>query len=913
MIRFIWKNWRRRKESFVLSIIGAIIIGVGLTYLVGLSEVNQTTIVDELQQRWESSYDIVVRPEGSRSVTEQEDLLDPNYLSGIDGGITLEQYNTIKNIQNVEVAAPIAMIGYADYPLYLESFELEEDGIYRLTREELTDDGITQNIDSTNTYFPSGEWVEFVEQKLREKGPNYFIGFPYQNLTTMRSMLIAGIDPEQEAKLVGLDEAIVELGTSRYFSSNEEISHEPVFESDEIDEEDMAKITSFPVIVSNQAYAEKDVNYKIERLDIPFDRETASETLEKLEEEGGAKYLDTVEGETVETYHFTEQEIFSYLLNSISGIDYQTGEPVTEDYLQTGNPLQMSHLSMIYRPSALEYESVTSPYPERWPFSYQLKTFANEISGNHSFRKPNEFGFINGGGYPLIDPQWIGFYDPSQLEISKDPTNELPMETYRPNTAELVLDKNENPINPPEILKPTFDQFNFLSNPPAMLTTLEVAEILSGDEPISAIRVKVSGVFDLSEDSQSIIERVAREIEQETGLITDITLGSSPQPTLVNVPEVYGEEELGWFHQPWIKLGSSITIFREAKIGFSGLILSIMSVAVIYVWSTSLVSLLRRRKEFAVLLAIGWQPRQLGKLLLLESTILGIFVALLSWFILGLIYMSEGAIVDPVRFFLTGLFGFLVYLLGAVVPVSLAQNIMPYEAIQSGEISKSSKRFIRTKGILSMAFNHFIGKWKRSLLSIVAIALPTSLLTIFLFITFQLRGTLYTTFLGQYVALEVGPVHYAAIAVALIIAILTTAEITWQNIAERQEEIALLKAVGWKNSSVRFLVWIEGMLVGLFAALVGLLIAFLVMTSNLQQLPPKIILMILSTGLVPIIVGLLGSILPAERAVKISPVEGMGGRYFNRKTTRKMMFWLIALAVILLVVFVYTMVRVVQI
>lgn len=114
MIRFIWKNWRRRKESFVLSIIGAIIIGVGLTYLVGLSEVNQTTIVDELQQRWESSYDIVVRPEGSRSVTEQEDLLDPNYLSGIDGGITLEQYKTIKNIQNVEVAAPIAMIGYAD-------------------------------------------------------------------------------------------------------------------------------------------------------------------------------------------------------------------------------------------------------------------------------------------------------------------------------------------------------------------------------------------------------------------------------------------------------------------------------------------------------------------------------------------------------------------------------------------------------------------------------------------------------------------------------------------------------------------------------------------------------------------------------------------------------------------------------
>ena len=29
--------------------------------------------------------------------------------------------------------------------------------------------------------------------------------------------LLAGIDPEQEAKLVGLDEAIIDLGTSQVF------------------------------------------------------------------------------------------------------------------------------------------------------------------------------------------------------------------------------------------------------------------------------------------------------------------------------------------------------------------------------------------------------------------------------------------------------------------------------------------------------------------------------------------------------------------------------------------------------------------------------------------------------------------------------------------------------------------------
>jgi hypothetical protein len=64
----------------------------------------------ELQKRWGSSYDIVVRPEGSRSVTEDLNLLEPNYMSGLDGGISRKQYETIKQIADVEVAAPIAMI-----------------------------------------------------------------------------------------------------------------------------------------------------------------------------------------------------------------------------------------------------------------------------------------------------------------------------------------------------------------------------------------------------------------------------------------------------------------------------------------------------------------------------------------------------------------------------------------------------------------------------------------------------------------------------------------------------------------------------------------------------------------------------------------------------------------------------------
>ncbi|MBE1557085.1 ABC transporter permease [Sporosarcina limicola] len=482
------------------------------------------------------------------------------------------------------------------------------------------------------------------------------------------------------------------------------------------------------------------------------------------------------------------------------------------------------------------------------------------------------------------------------------------METYRPTTAELVIDANDNPINPPKLLKPAGFAMDFLSTPPSMLTTIEAAELFMGDKPISAIRIRVAGVAELSDDSQLVVEKVAREIEEQTGLLTDITLGSSPQPTLVHVPAINEEEALGWFQQPWVSIGSSITLFREAKIGFSGLIVSTMAVAVIYVWASSLVSLLARRKEFAVLLAVGWRPNQLSKLLFMESAILGIFVALISWMMLGFVYVTEGATVLPSRFVLTGLFGFVVYVLGAVIPGLLVRQISPYEAMQTGEISKASGRMVRTRGLLSMAFNHFTGKWKRSLLSIIAIALPTSLLALFLYVTVRLQGIMYTTWLGQYVALEVGPVHYTAMAVALMIAILTTAEIMWQNIAERQGEIALLKAVGWKDRNVRLLILIEGMFSGLFAAIIGLALAFGMMWGLYGQFPTDELVFILATGFIPIVIGILGTILPAERAVRVSPVRGVGGNYSNRKVIEKRLKWMIIVIFLLVLgAFVYTL------
>ncbi len=76
---------------------------------------------------------------------------------------------------------------------------------------------------------------------------------------------------------------------------------------------------------------------------------------------------------------------------------------------------------------------------------------------------------------------------------------------------------------------------------------------------------------------------------------------------------------------------------------------------------------------------------------------------------------------------------------------------------------------------------------------------------------------LYATWLGEYVALEVGTMHYVAMGVALLIAILTTTEILWQNVNERRSQLAVLKATGWQDGLIRRLVLLEGLLTGLLA------------------------------------------------------------------------------------------------
>ncbi len=85
--------------------------------LILLSATTQTTVLQAKQiisQNWRSTYDLVILPQ-QKSVSSMK-TIPADLFEGYDGGISIQQYEQIKKLPDVAVAAPIAYIGYALLP-----------------------------------------------------------------------------------------------------------------------------------------------------------------------------------------------------------------------------------------------------------------------------------------------------------------------------------------------------------------------------------------------------------------------------------------------------------------------------------------------------------------------------------------------------------------------------------------------------------------------------------------------------------------------------------------------------------------------------------------------------------------------------------------------------------------------------
>ncbi|WP_430789498.1 FtsX-like permease family protein [Virgibacillus flavescens] len=853
MFKLIWNSWMRNKERFLLSVIGVVLISGVLIYLFSLTESTQGTVNETLQKKWESAYDLVVTPPDT--VMNKDQLMEPNFLNGINGGISYKEYETIKAISDVEVAAPLSVMGYTQLSLTVrDAFKVSEPGLYKVNIQKTHHNNLFKTKLLDTTFYSVVGWTGSLPDL------NFGAYLLDAGFTLRNDQLIVGIDPEQEAKLVGLNDSILNSNNSRYLNKNDtgkqDVKSDQVFH--------------LPVILNQNSFSNSNYKVTLEKLEIPFQTEEEQiKSAEKVREGNGEEFLKKIDTATVDEYTVTGKKLEKMYFQTLS-------DP-------SKNPLVDIGISQLLSASSpLNYQKINSPYPKRWKVGYKVENqplnideslFPKEYFSTFVFRQPKfiDYKMENGRpSFPITELNIVGKYDPTKLQISKDPLTKLPVQTYRPAEANVVLDEKGDPLNPIKKIKGSGSPTALLPNPPNLLTTIKAAEMVMGGDSISSIRIKVKGIENIGDASQEKLESVKKDIQDKTGLQVIITRGSSPQPTITKIINKGVTE--GWMEQTWIHVGASIAILRETSLGYTSVLLAVLLIGIMYVLATSYVSFLTNRKEYSIFLALGWRTGMLRKMIVAEAVSYVLLITVLT-FVVEYILAQNEADFNFAKIGLISLTSLFIYGFGILLPLVQVGRLKPYQGIKTGEIGSKTKRIFKNQSIIGLVINQIVQRPWRNLLSILAIALPSTLLSFYLFVSFRLDGVLYTSYLGEFIAVEVNESHYFIMGAALLVGVLTTAELMWQNIVERQNELALFKSIGWKNRTVGISIIFEGAVIGFLAGLVGVVLSMAYIGFMYGVFPWDSLIILLLTICIPTIVGVIGATIPTVKALKTNPYE----------------------------------------
>ena len=114
MGRLAWSQVRFRLARTLALIAGVLVAATAFTVLTAASRTAQVRTLGTVSANFKAAYDVLVRPKGARTAVESRTgTVQPDFLSGVYGGITMAQYRQIQRIPGVQVAAPVAMVGYA--------------------------------------------------------------------------------------------------------------------------------------------------------------------------------------------------------------------------------------------------------------------------------------------------------------------------------------------------------------------------------------------------------------------------------------------------------------------------------------------------------------------------------------------------------------------------------------------------------------------------------------------------------------------------------------------------------------------------------------------------------------------------------------------------------------------------------
>ncbi|MBF6605390.1 MAG: hypothetical protein IVW53_07395 [Chloroflexi bacterium] len=834
MIRLALRGLLARRVATALAAAGLLTAVSGFLVLAGVSRTTQAVLSGDIARAWNTPYDILVRPAGTQTALERsEGLVRPNFLSGVTGGITTVELAAVRSVPDVEVAAPIAVVGTVQWPAGFPVDLRTVIGpgpitVLRVIATSSGEAGLSHYAPLPASYLvvaPQGRIVHestggaaptsatFLEVgttnvactppvacyggltpdaatagALASGTPGIFLGWP-------EPIVVAGVDPVAEAQLAHLDGCVV---AGRYLRASDTPTTIQVQTGPQ---------PAIPVLVSSRSFIDETARITVERAADP------SAVLV------GAAPGSLGAWAPVSEQTATANDAYQAYLSTLVHGDYYDASPHWTVGPVTYREVGPDHLAAELQPADPRvYESQTTVRGGARPASLApveaSDVWFRSIARRDQIPRAELFS------------RWqpVGQYNPDCLP-GFDPLAGGRLEAYGLPAVRLADG---------QALGPTRSLASYVNSPPLVLTTLSGAAWLSdparfvgapGAAFISAIRVKVAGVDTPGSAAEAKLAAVAAAIHDATGLQVDIVKGSSPRTVLVDLPAGHFGRPALTVSEGWSDKGVAVGFVEAVSAEDLALFALVLLGAVLLVADTAYVAALGRGPELAILRAIGWSGARIAWLVEAEMLVLGLAVGLLAMLV-TLALLPLGLVLAPWQLLGALPLSLAVAGIAGLVPALLMLRGRPIGHLAGLEPARRSRPI---RWLSWLAVSDLLGPRRvETALGVLAVGLGALLVGSVTLVALAFNGRLDTTVLGVYLTAQVRPFHLVIAGLTLGVGALAAGEIVSLGYLRREAAFATLRAIGWSpRLIIRFLV-VQALTIGLLGGLVGAGVTFVV-------------------------------------------------------------------------------------
>jgi ABC-type antimicrobial peptide transport system permease subunit len=318
----------------------------------------------------------------------------------------------------------------------------------------------------------------------------------------------------------------------------------------------------------------------------------------------------------------------------------------------------------------------------------------------------------------------------------------------------------------------------------------------------------------------------------------DIVAGSSPKPTLIDLPAgKFGQPRL-LLSEGWVRKGVAVAILTALDRKSLVLFTLILVVCVLFVANSATAAVRGRRRELGVLACLGWTRPRLFTAVLGELAGIGLAAGSLGAAIALLASAALGLRASPARAALALPVAMAVAVAAGLVPAWIAARAEPLASVRPPVLAAG--RGHHPSGVTALAAVNLARTPGRTLVGVLSLGVGVAALTLLVAVTFAFRGVVVGSLLGDAVAVQVRGVDYIAVAATVALGVLAVADVVYLNIAERAAELATIRSFGWPEAALTRLVVTEGAMTGAAGSLAGAAAGLAAAASFTGTLSPRL-------------------------------------------------------------------------